>query len=280
MPDSADPSQYDRTVFYVSDGTAITAETFGHSLLSQFGSVRLRQQRLPFVDSVEKAEAALQRINRQAQIDQRPPIVFSTLVNAPINDIVRKATCRFFDLFASFLEPLEQELKVRSSHAIGQSHTASNLEAYSRRIAAINYSLSHDDGQTDKDLAEADVILVGVSRSGKTPTSLYLAMQHGIKAANYPLIPEDFDRQTLPEVLYRHKKKLFGLTITPERLTEVRQERRPNSRYASIENCRQEVAAAEAMMRREGIEWLSSTTKSIEEIATTVLQRIESRLAG
>jgi len=280
VPDSADPSQYDRTVFYVSDGTAITAETFGHSLLSQFGSVRLRQQRLPFVDSVEKAEAALQRINRQAQIDQRPPIVFSTLVNAPINDIVRKATCRFFDLFASFLEPLEQELKVRSSHAIGQSHTASNLEAYSRRIAAINYSLSHDDGQTDKDLAEADVILVGVSRSGKTPTSLYLAMQHGIKAANYPLIPEDFDRQTLPEVLYRHKKKLFGLTITPERLTEVRQERRPNSRYASIENCRQEVAAAEAMMRREGIEWLSSTTKSIEEIATTVLQRIESRLAG
>lgn len=280
MPDSADPSQYDRTVFYVSDGTAITAETFGHSLLSQFGSVRLRQQRLPFVDSVEKAEEALQRINRQAQIDQRPPVVFSTLVNAPINDIVRKATCRFFDLFASFLEPLEQELKVRSSHAIGQSHTASNLEAYSRRIAAINYSLSHDDGQTDKDLAEADVILVGVSRSGKTPTSLYLAMQHGIKAANYPLIPEDFDRQTLPEVLYRHKKKLFGLTITPERLTEVRQERRPSSRYASIENCRHEVAAAEAMMRREGIEWLSSTTKSIEEIATTVLQRIESRLAG
>jgi len=277
VPDSTDQTPYDRTVFYVSDGTGITAETFGHSLLTQFGSVRLRQQRLPFVDSTEKAEEALRRINRQAQLDRQPPIVFSTLVNAPINDIVRQATCRFFDLFASFLEPLEQELGVRSSHAIGQSHTASNLEAYSRRIAAINYSLTHDDGQTDKDLEESDVILVGVSRSGKTPTSLYLAMQHGVKAANYPLIPEDFDRQRLPEVLYRHRKKLFGLTITPERLAEVRQERRPNSRYASLDNCRQEVIAAESMMRREGIEWLSSTTKSIEEIATTVLQRIEAR---
>ncbi|MFM8548529.1 MAG: pyruvate, water dikinase regulatory protein [Betaproteobacteria bacterium] len=266
---------YDRTVFYVSDGTGITAETFGHSLLSQFGTVRLRQQRLPFIDSEEKAREALARINRQAQIDRLPPIVFSTLVNNPINDIVRKATCRFFDLFASFLEPLEQELGVRSSHAIGQSHTASNLEAYSRRIAAINYSLAHDDGQTDKDLAEADIILIGVSRSGKTPTSLYLAMQHGIKTANYPLIPEDFERQRLPEALYRHRKKLFGLSIAPERLAEVRQERRPGSRYAALDNCRYEVAAAESMMRREAIEWLSSTTKSIEEIATTVLQRIE-----
>ncbi len=137
--------------------------------------------------------------------------------------------------------------------------------------------MSHDDGQTETDLGHADVILVGVSRSGKTPTSLYLAMQHGIRAANYPLIPEDFERGRLPKVLYGHREKLFGLSISPERLAEVRQERRPNSRYASIENCRDEVVAAEALMRREGIEWLSSTTKSIEEIATTVLQRIEQR---
>ncbi|MEN9774922.1 MAG: hypothetical protein RL322_1992, partial [Pseudomonadota bacterium] len=189
------------------------------------------------------------------------------------------AQCRFFDLFASFIEPLEQELSTRSSHTVGQSHTAANLEAYTRRIAAINYSLAHDDGQTETDLGHADVILVGVSRSGKTPTSLYLAMQYGVRAANYPLIPEDFDRGRLPQILYRHREKLFGLSISPERLAEVRQERRPNSRYASLENCRQEVAAAEAMMRREGIEWLSSTTKSIEEIATTVLQQLE-RLRG
>jgi regulator of PEP synthase PpsR (kinase-PPPase family) len=274
MRNSAD-GQHDRTVFYVSDGTGITAETFGHALLTQFSIARLRGQRLPFIDSPDKAAEAVVRINRQAQLDRHRPLVFSTLVDADINDIVRQAHCRFFDLFASFIEPLEQELGAKSSHTVGQSHTAANLEAYTRRIAAINYSLAHDDGQTETDLDLADVILVGVSRSGKTPTSLYLAMQHGIKAANYPLIPEDFDRGRLPQILYKHRDKLFGLSITPERLAEVRQERRPNSRYASIDNCRQEVAAAEAMMRREGIGWLSSTTKSIEEIATTVLQQIE-----
>jgi regulator of PEP synthase PpsR (kinase-PPPase family) len=276
MRNSAD-GQHDRTVFYVSDGTGITAETFGHALLTQFSIARLRGQRLPFIDSPDKAAEAVVRINRQAQLDRHRPLVFSTLVDADINDIVRQAHCRFFDLFASFIEPLEQELGAKSSHTVGQSHTAANLEAYTRRIAAINYSLAHDDGQTETDLDLADVILVGVSRSGKTPTSLYLAMQHGIKAANYPLIPEDFDRGRLPQILYKHRDKLFGLSITPERLAEVRQERRPNSRYASIDNCRQEVAAAEAMMRREGIGWLSSTTKSIEEIATTVLQQIEQR---
>lgn len=276
MRNSAD-GQHDRTVFYVSDGTGITAETFGHALLTQFSIARLRGQRLPFIDSPDKAAEAVVRINRQAQLDRHRPLVFSTLVDADINDIVRQAHCRFFDLFASFIEPLEQELGAKSSHTVGQSHTAANLEAYTRRIAAINYSLAHDDGQTETDLDLADVILVGVSRSGKTPTSLYLAMQHGIKAANYPLIPEDFDRGRLPQILYKHRDKLFGLSITPERLAEVRQERRPNSRYASIENCRQEIAAAEAMMRREGIGWLSSTTKSIEEIATTVLQQIEQR---
>ncbi len=276
MTISAD-GQHDRTVFYVSDGTGITAETFGHALLTQFAGSKLRGQRLPFIDSPAKAAEAVVRINRQAQLDRHRPLVFSTLVDAAINDIVRQAHCRFFDLFASFIEPLEQELGAKSSHTVGQSHTAANLEAYTRRIAAINYSLAHDDGQTETDLALADVILVGVSRSGKTPTSLYLAMQHGIKAANYPLIPEDFDRGRLPQVLYKHREKLFGLSISPERLAEVRQERRPNSRYASLENCRHEVAAAEAMMRREGIGWLSSTTKSIEEIATTVLQQIEQR---
>jgi regulator of PEP synthase PpsR (kinase-PPPase family) len=277
MPDSRSTHDFDRTVFYVSDGTGITAETFGQSLLSQFRSLRLRQIRLPFIDSVDKASEAVQRINRQAQIDRQRPIVFSTLVDTPINEVMRGAHARFFDMFASFIEPLEVEFGAKSSHAIGQSHNVSNLEAYSRRIAAINYSLAHDDGQTDVDLDKADVILVGVSRSGKTPTSLYLAMQHGVKAANYPLIPEDFDRQRLPEVLYRHRRKLFGLSISPERLAEVRQERRPGSRYAAFENCRAEVTAAEAMMRREGIEWLSTTTKSIEEIATTVMQKIEPR---
>jgi regulator of PEP synthase PpsR (kinase-PPPase family) len=240
-----------------------------------FESLKLRQIRLPFIDSEDKAHDVLRRIASQSVADGKRPIVFSTLVNARINEIVRDSDAMFLDLFTTFVEPLEQEFGVRSTHTIGRSHTAADSVQYKRRIEAINFSLAHDDGQSNPGLVNADVILVGVSRSGKTPTSLYLAMQHGIKAANYPLIPEDFERARLPAVLYKFKHKLFGLSITPERLTEVRNERRPNSRYASLENCRYEVAEAEAMMRREGVRWLSSTTKSIEEIAATILHELQ-----
>jgi regulator of PEP synthase PpsR (kinase-PPPase family) len=229
---------------------------------------------LPFVDSIEKADATVARIDAQAQRDGRRPLVFSTLVNAEINLIVRRAQAIFLDLFVTFVEPLEREFGVKSSHTIGRFHDTADSAVYKARIEAINYTLLHDDGQSSVELARAEVILVGVSRCGKTPTSLYLAMQHGVKAANYPLIPDDFERQRLPEALYQFKSKLFGLTITPDRLSEVRNERRPGSRYAALDNCRLEVREAESMMRREGIPWLSTTTKSIEEIATTVLQKL------
>ena len=263
-----------RTVFYVSDGTGITSETFGHSLLTQFESIKLREIRLPFVDSLQKVRDAVTRINAQAAIDERRAIVFTTLVDPAMNGLLREANAMFMDLFGQFVEPLELELGAKSTHTVGRSHTATDSAQYKKRIEAINFSLAHDDGQSSLNLNHADVILVGVSRSGKTPTSLYLAMQHGMKAANYPLIPEDFERRKLPEVLYKFRGKMFGLSITPERLNEVRQERRPNSRYASLEQCRYEVSEAETMMKREGIRWLSSTTKSIEEIAATVLQEI------
>jgi len=172
------------------------------------------------------------------------------------------------------VNPLEQELGITSNHRIGRFSDVSKSQEYHDRIEAINFSLAHDDGQLNRDLELSDVILIGVSRSGKTPTSLYLAMQYGLKAANYPLIPEDFDRKQLPPALVPHVKKIFGLTIQPDRLSEIRNERRPNSRYASLDNCRHEVNEAEAMMRRSGIRWLSTTTKSIEEIATTILQEI------
>jgi [pyruvate, water dikinase]-phosphate phosphotransferase / [pyruvate, water dikinase] kinase len=179
------------------------------------------------------------------------------------------------DMFGTFVHPLEQELQIKSNHRIGRFSDASKSKVYNDRIEAINFSLAHDDGQSNRDLEQSDVILAGVSRSGKTPTSLYLAMQYGLKASNYPLIPEDFERQQLPSALLPHKAKIFGLTIAPDRLSEIRNERRPNSKYASIENCRMEVREAEAMMRRAGIRWLSTTTKSIEEIATTILQEIK-----
>jgi len=267
-------SKHDRSVFFVSDGTGITAETFGSSLLAQFNSINVREVRLPFIDSVQKAVGAVERINDAAQTDGARPIVFSTLIDEDINALVRQADCQYLELYQTFVKTLENELAQESTHQIGQFHAASD-ENYESRISAINYSLAHDDGQSNTDLAEADVILVGVSRSGKTPTSLYLALQHGVKAANYPLIPDDFERKRLPDALYPVKGKLFGLSIAPDRLSEVREARRPNSNYASLTNCQMEVNEAEAMMRRENIGWASSTNKSIEEIAATILQMLE-----
>ena len=277
MPISVPPHfpAIDRTVFFVSDGTGITAETFGHSVLTQF-DLRFKQVRLPFIDTLDKAYDAVRKINDAYQGDGKRPIVFSTLVKADLSTVVRQSNGMHMDLIQTFVEPLEQEFGVKSTHTIGRSHNISDSDEYKNRIEAINFSLAHDDGQSNKNLSTADVILVGVSRCGKTPTSLYLAMQYGIKAANYPLIPEDFEREKLPSGLQPYKPKIFGLSITPDRLSEVRNERRPGSKYASLENCRYEVNEAEKMMRREGIRWMSSTAKSIEEIATMILQEIKS----
>ena len=260
------------TVFFVSDGTGITAETFGNSILSQF-AIKPRHLRRPFIDTPDKAHQVVREINHTAEHDGRKPIVFITLVNTEILSIVKEhAHGLVLDMFNTFIEPLEAEFGITSNHRIGRFSDVSESQEYTDRIEAINFALAHDDGQSSKSLAEADVILVGVSRSGKTPTSLYLAMQHGIKAANYPLIPEDFERNHLPSTLVPFKAKCFGLTIDPDRLARIRNERRPNSKYASIENCRYEVREGETMMKKEGIAWLSSTHKSIEEIATTILR--------
>ena len=272
--------QPERTVFFVSDGTGITAETLAHSLLSQFEGVRFKQIRIPFVDSIEKAQEAVVRINEVAARIGYRPVVFTTLVNAELSSILRQADAFCVSFFESFLAPLENELGVKSTHTVGRTHGSIESSGYKNRIEAINYTLSHDDGVTNQGLEEADVILVGVSRCGKTPTSLYLAMQFGVKAANFPLIPEDFDRMQLPGSIEKFRDKLYGLTIKPERLAQIRSERRPNSRYASLDNCRYEVREAEKMMRAESIRWLDSSTKSIEEISTTIMQTLNLEQTG
>ena len=265
---------HQRTIFFVSDGTGITAETFGNAILAQF-ELLPRRVRLPFTDTVDKAHQVVRQINHTSELEGTKCIVFTTLVNMDVLKVIREG-CKgmLLDMFGTFVHPLETELGIKSHHRVGRFSDISKSKEYDDRIEAINYSLVHDDGQSHKNLEAADVILVGVSRSGKTPTTLYLAMQHGLKAANYPLIPEDFERRQLPPALVPFKKKIFGLTISPERLSEIRTERRPDSRYASLQNCRMEVSEAEAMMRRAGIRWLSSTHKSIEEIATTILQEV------
>lgn len=263
-----------RTVFVISDGTGITAETFGTALMAQF-DITPRIVRIPFVDTADKAHQAVRQVNHTGEVEGKRPIVFTTLVNQEVLQVVN-THCKglLMDMFGTFVQPLEDELGMKSQHRVGRFSDISQSKDYLNRMEAINYTLAHDDGQTNRDLSGADVVLIGVSRSGKTPTSLYLAMQFGLKVANYPLIPEDFVRKQLPPALEPIRKKLFGLTIDPQRLSEIRNERRPNSHYASLENCRYEVAEAEAMMRRAGVKWLSSTHKSIEEISTTVLQHV------
>jgi regulator of PEP synthase PpsR (kinase-PPPase family) len=260
-----------RTAFFVSDRTGITAEMLGHSLLAQFDGVRLNEVTLPFVDSLEKAQEIVKHINQQGREDGVRPVVISTLARTEIAQVIGQAEALFLDCFEIFISPLERELGVRASHAIGRTHNVSDFVNYHRRIESVNYTLSHDDGVSNRDLNDADVILVGVSRCGKTPTCLYLAMQFGISAANYPLIPEDFSSMQLPSHLRPLRGKLYGLTIRPERLQQIRSERRPGSRYATLANCEFEVGEAEALMRQEGIPYLDATSKSIEELATTIL---------
>lgn len=273
QPQSSKNDASSRTIFFVSDGTGITAEVLGKGLLSQFEGIHFRQIRFPFVDNLEKAAECLQRIREVSEQSGVRPLVVMTMMNTEINTMLRQAEALFLDLFEAFIAPLEKELGVKSAHTVGRSHGQAGHE-YINRIAAMNFALAHDDGVSDADLKNADVILVGVSRCGKTPTSLYLSMQFGLRAANYPLIPEDFERGRLPDTVLPFRDKLFGLTIAPEQLHKIRQERRPNSNYAALDTCRQEVTSAERMMRREGIKWFDMTSKSIEEIAVQIIQAI------
>jgi hypothetical protein len=266
-----------RTIFFVSDGTGITAEALGHSLLSQFEGVQLREVRMPFVDTPEKLEACLARIAEARQTDGARPIVVTTLVRSETAQRLQGADALVLNFFDSFIAPLEAELGLRATHMAGRARGGATSKDYIARVAAIDFTVAHDDGVSARGLELADLILVGVSRSGKTPTSLYLALQFGLKAANYPLIPEDFERHALPPALLPYRDKLYGLSIDPERLSRIREERRPGSNYAKLANCRAEVEAAEAMMRTHGIPWLDASSKSIEEIAATLVEELSKR---
>ncbi len=260
-----------RQAFFISDGTGITAETLGHSLLSQFESIEFEQTTLPYIDTDEKAQDVVQKLNNIVSSTGTKPIVFDTIVNQSIRDIISQADAFKVDIFSTFLSPLEKELNIHSSYTVGKSHAGGDNEVYKARIDAVNYALDNDDVSKVKHFDKADIILVGVSRSGKTPTCLYMALQFGIKAANYPLTEEDLGSMMLPEVLKGHKKKLFGLTIDPERLSAIRNERKSNSRYASLNQCYYETEEVEMLYRQENISFLSTTDLSVEEISTRIM---------
>jgi [pyruvate, water dikinase]-phosphate phosphotransferase / [pyruvate, water dikinase] kinase len=266
-------------VFFVSDQTGVTAETMGHSLLTQFEGLEYRPVTLPFVSSVDKAQEVVRRINAAAAEQGVRPIIFSTLVQDDLRDIVMGSNALFLDFFAAFVGPLERELDTRSTHRAGRAHGMADLAGYTARINATNYSLANDDG-AGADYEHADVVLIGVSRSGKTPTCLYMALQYGIFAANYPLTDEDLQSDELPPRLAAFRDKLYGLTIKPERLQQIRNERRPESRYASRQQVQYELRAAEALFQRYAVPYIDTTECSIEEIASRILNNsgIERRL--
>ncbi len=269
-----------RTVFFVSDQTGITAETMGHSLMTQFDGIEFRQVTVPFISTVDKALEAVRKIDLVAAQEGKRPIVFSTLVQEDVRNVVRGSTGFFLDFFDPFLAPLAAELHMQSTHTASRSHRMADTHAYAMRIDATNFALANDDGSVVRDYERADIILVGVSRSGKTPTCLYLAMQYGIFAANYPLTDDDLESRRLPPALDAHARKLFGLTIKPDRLQQIRNERRPDSRYSSAPQVAFEVRAAESLFERHGIPMLDATEVSIEEISSRILDRtgIERRL--
>ena len=262
-----------RPVFYVSDGTGITVETIGHSLLTQFTGFSFVTDRISFVDDVAKARQAAERIRAAGLRHESRPIVIHSNVDPGISEVLAESGALTLDVFAPFIQPMEEELGASRQSRIGQAHGMVDFEAYHRRINAMNYALTHDDGIAIN-YDEADLILVAVSRAGKTPTCVYLAMQYGIRAANYPLTDQDLESDRLPARLRPYRRKLFGLTIDPERLQQIRQERRPNSTYAKLETCISEVAAAERMFQAERIPTLSTTHTSIEEISSKVMSTL------
>ncbi len=270
-----------RTVFFISDGTGITAESFGQSLLAQFDEIEFEHITLPYTDTVEKAESVVAEINRFADEHRIQPLIFSTIIDQQLRRIVASSNAMMMDLFQSYLGPLEDELHTHSVQRIGKKRAIVDNSKYNQRIEAVHFALDNDDGARTRHYDKADVILIGVSRCGKTPTCLYLALQFGIRAANYPITEEDLEHGTgLPKLLKEHKHKLFGLTIDTDRLAAIRHERRPNSRYSSPQQCAYELQEVEKRMRHEGVPFINTTHHSIEEIATKLIAQtgIERRL--
>lgn len=259
-----------RTVYFVSESTGITAEAYGQSLLSQFGDARFITRYTPFINTRDKAQALVNELAHRAEAEGQRPIVFATMVDEEISAMLAHADCHYFELFDRFMPDLTEALGLKPTRKSGISHGLVNLENYEARIETINYALNNDDGMSLNKFGKADVILIGVSRSGKTPTCLYLGLHFGIRAANYPITEEDFEKGELPDELLTQKDKVFALTIEPERLAAIRELRRPDSEYASLRRCYKEVQMALDMFHRHGMTVLDSTTHSIEELASLI----------
>ncbi len=269
-----------QNVFFISDSTGITIESLGHSLFTQFPKFTFEKEVFPFVTDKEDAEKVISRIKKVASNSQSKPIVFTSLADEKLKSLFISNGITVFDIFSTFIPDIESHLGTHASHAIGETHGVGSTSGYLQRIDALNFALSHDDGMKINDIEHADIILTGVSRSGKTPTCLYLAMHYNLKAANYPLTDSDFDNPFLPEILSKVQERVFGLTISPQQLNKIREERKPDSQYASYEQCVFEIEKAETMFNNSGLDFINTSAVSIEEIATTIIQHMDLKPQG
>ena len=260
-----------RTAFFISDGTGITAVALGRSLLAQFKDIEFSRTTLPYVDSIKKAEQAVKQINRSAIDTGQRPVVMYTLADEKLREVLKNCNGLTIDVFSSFMPSLETELGTKPDNATGQGRSALRSTISKERVYAVNFALENDDGATSRGYQKADIILIGVSRTGKTPTCLYLALQFGIYAANYPLTDDDLDETRIPKLLQPYREKLFGLSLEAEMLSAIRNERRPNSSYASLRQCHREVEEAEAMLTLNRIDYLDTSNLSIEEVSTRII---------
>ena len=268
-------SHIKRTVFFISESTGITAETLGMSLLSQFTHIDFNQIQRSFIDSEEMALQVVEEINQIAEEETFLPLVFATMPEKKINKILQTANCHYYEMFESYLEKIGHDLQTEPVLESGLSHGLGNQSNYDARIDALNFTLKHDDAMVLKSVGEADVIIIGVSRSGKTPTSLYLALKYGIKAANYPITEDDFERNELPQVLLDNREKLFATCIKAKRLRNIREKRMPNSKYADLDNCKNEIKMAQVLYEKYDLVPLDVTSRSIEELASLIVRKLK-----
>ena len=263
-----------RPVFFVSNSTGITVETLGRSLLYQFSSVQFESHSLRFVDTIEKAKEAVVIINKFTKERGLRSIILTTLVKPELRAILATAEGVHLDIFDAFIAPIEQEVGCEAKLGMGHVHGIVDDEYYSERIEAVNYSLKTDDGIGANEYTQADVILTGASRTGKTPTSLYLAMHYGLKAANYPIVDKELESPFVPASLKGYKEKVFGLLVTPERLQNIRNKRRPDSQYSSLSQCQYEIRQTEALFHEENIPYFDVSSMSIEEISSNIINML------
>jgi regulator of PEP synthase PpsR (kinase-PPPase family) len=264
-----------QTVYFISERTGITAELFGSSLLSQFPDIEFIRHQKPFINSKEKAKLLVKELREANTKNGKKPLVFATMPDKEISNILLQAPCCYYELFSHYLNEISRDIGITCTPISGASHGLNNTQSYDKRMDIVNYTLNHDDAMTIKNLNIADVILIGVSRSGKTPTCLYLALHYNIRAANYPLTEDDFKKDDLPQILKQNKHKIVALSITPKRLADIREKRRSASCYASLATCRREVSHALDLFNRYRLTVFDTTSNSIEELSARIVQVID-----